>query len=269
LTDPVLSKSTSNGRFYVRPGRFSEVPSITNIIGMKDKPALKWWAARQAAEFAADNVDTIKALKRAEAIDLIKGAPFRKTGDSANVGDIVHNWIDQYIKMRLQSPGITFDPDPAFSDAPRTAQKMWGSFMCVVQKYNPQWIASEFTVWSETHEYAGTGDWMARIGGRIVLGDTKTGNGVYPEVGMQCAALEYADYALDAEGNEYQLPNAEAFGVLHVRPTYARLSPLEGIPACYKAFLGLREVHRWMCETSESVIRVAPKIENTLKIEAA
>src|ERR1039458_6749587 len=101
----MLAVSTSNGRFYQHPGSGKQVPSITNVIGMKDKPALKWWASKMAATFAAQNIDTLAKLKEAERIDLIKGAPFRKTGDSSNVGNKVHDWIDGYAKHYLATGG--------------------------------------------------------------------------------------------------------------------------------------------------------------------
>lgn len=262
MTAPILSVSTSNGRFYVHPRSKAQVPSITNIISQKDKPALKWWASKQAAIFAAQNIDVIRQLKtEAERVDLIKGAPFRKTGDSANVGNTVHDWIDGYAKNYLENSGARDWEPEELASAPLTARRMWNQFKHIDGYYQIEWMVSEFTVWSEAHQYAGTGDWIAKIGDSVIYGDTKTGNGVYPEVGMQVAAGASADYALDGNGEEYQLPIAERFAVLHVRPTYTRLSPLEGIPGCFKAFLGLRAVFEWHCQESENVIGYAPQLK--------
>lgn len=258
MTAPALSISTPNGRFYVHPSTQSQVPSITNIIGMKDKPALKYWAARQCAEFAADNVTAISSLKRAEAVDLIRGAPFRKTGDSSEVGNIVHQWIDGFAR---RDERIVYTPDD-FDTAPRTAQRMWKQFEGACRKYHPHWFHSETTVWSDEYEYAGTLDWIASIGGKTVLGDTKTGNGVYPEVGMQLAAIANADYAIGPDGEQFDLPAIDAYAVLHIRPTFARLIPISVTDSTFQAFLGLREVHKWVCDESENVIKYAPKIES-------
>jgi hypothetical protein len=258
---PALSFTTSNGRYYQHPqDKNYQVPSITNVIGMKDKPALKYWASRQVAEFAADNLDTIRALKRAEIIDLLKGAPFRKTADSSNVGQIVHNWIDEYAKGAGE-----FEQPEAYEMAPRAAQRMWNQFIGIVRKYELQFIFTETTVWSEKHDYAGTFDWMARMGSNpsVILGDTKTGNGIYPEVGMQLAAVDGADYAINsADGEKFTLPKAEQFGVMHIRPTYARLSPIARIDKCFKAFLGLRAVFDFEVNDADNVIEYAPKIES-------
>lgn len=258
MTNPVLAKSTSNGRFYVHPRRQSEVPSITNVIGMKDKPALKYWAAKQTAIFAAQNVEVIAGLAdEAARIDLIKGAPFRGTEGSAHRGDIVHDWIDLYAKGKVQGVADL----PGWNEADWQARSMWKQFIAFTKRYEPEWIMSEFTVWSDKHAYAGTGDWCAKIRGRVVFADTKTGNNVYPEVGLQLAAVTHADYVIAPNGDEKPIPKWDKCAVLHVRPRFTRLHPLNGIEGCFKAFLGLRDVFEWHVAESENVIGVARKVE--------
>lgn len=262
MTSPTLSKSTPNGRFYVHPRKQSEVPSITNVIGMKDKPALKYWAAKQAAIFAAENIATIEGLNdQAAAIDLIKGAPFRSTKGASERGDAVHGWIDDYVKDKLAGGNGVHPDAETITAAGFTAKNMWRQFGAFVQQYQPEWIMSEFTVWSEKYEYAGTGDWAAKIKGYCVYADTKTGNGVYPEVGLQLAALVNADYMFDTSGNQAALPKYDRCAVLHVRPRFSRLSPLNGIPGCFQAFLGLRNVFEWHVTEADGVIGTAPKVE--------
>ena len=92
-----------------------------------------------------------------------------------------------------------------------------------------EWLHSEITVWSEKYHYAGTLDWYARATPRngapyVILGDTKTGKSVYSDVGMQISALHFADYGFDKNGDQFELPKAESFGVLHVRPRGATCS---------------------------------------------
>lgn len=56
-----------------------------------------------AATYAAQNLEMLTAMKtEAERIDIIKGAPFRKTGDSSDVGNKVHDWIDTYAKRCIE-----------------------------------------------------------------------------------------------------------------------------------------------------------------------
>jgi hypothetical protein len=178
VTDPVLSVSTSNGRFYKDPQSSKQVPSITNVIGMKDKPALKYWSSKMCATFAAQNLDVLNKLDEKARIDLIKGAPFRSTGDSAQIGNTVHDYIDGYAKHYITTKKATGTGDRSWEpegldDAAITTKRMWNQFKYCDQHYNIDWLVSEFTVWSERYDYAGTGDWIARIGKHVVYGDTK------------------------------------------------------------------------------------------------
>lgn len=274
MTSPLLSVSTPNGRFYQHPViEDSFVPSITNITGMKDKPALKNWAAKMAATCAVEDIDIIKAMLEKEngekmAIDHIKGAPWRNSSTAASRGDVVHDWVDLFIKNELQFTGneihTVFTPEPAdLEKAGPTARGMWKQFRAFDDHYSPTYLASEFTVWSETHGYAGTGDLIAIIRGKTVYIDTKTGNGVYPEVGMQVSAQMFADYYFDNEGNQQELPKPDAGAVFHLRPRFSRLSPLRNLDQAFRAFLGLRACFEWDAQWAEATIAPAPQVKAT------
>lgn len=259
MAAPDLSKQTDHGRFYVHPNDHREVPSITNIINMKNKPGIPYWGYKQCGLFVADNLETIIGLAKkdkAAVVDVVKGAPHRSTAKSGDRGDLVHLWIEQ----RIRSGGTEPTDQEVMDTTDKSARAMWKSFLRAEERYHPKWLFSETTVWSDRYEYAGTIDWMAEINGKVVLGDTKTGNNVYPEVGMQVAAAAYADYAIDDDGEPFQLPHPERFAVLHIRPSYARMPPLSRIPECFQGFLGLRAIFSWHVNTSESVIQYAPKI---------
>jgi hypothetical protein len=260
MTAPDLSKNTDHGRFYVHPHNQKAVPSITNVIGTKNKPFIPPWGYRKCGEFVADNLDTLIGLRgdRAAIIDVVKGAPYRSTAASGDRGDLVHLWIERRIKS-----GGTEPTDEEISQHPdQSARAMWKSFLRIEDNYKPVWLLSETTVWSDKYGYAGTTDWVARIGGAITLGDTKTGNGVYPEVGMQVAAAAFADYGIDENGQPFELPKFERFAVLHIRPRYARLSPLTNMEENFRGFLGLRAAFEWDVQHSGTVIQYAPKIES-------
>ena len=207
----------------------------------------------------------LSALKeRAAIVDIVKGAPYRSSDTSADNGDVIHDWIDRHIKG--DSPSAAEIKAESYIIGDKThritpgARAGWNHFLNFETTYKIKWLLSETTVWSEKHDYAGTLDWIAKIGNGIVLGDTKTGNGVYPEVGMQVAAIYYADYALGPSGEQFQLPRADKFAAMHVRPRGVKLHPLSEIEECYKAFLGLRACFEWDKKISDKVIGYAPKI---------
>lgn len=248
MTAPALARSTKTGRVYEHPLTGSQVPSITSIIGIMDKPALKYWAAKMTAEYTADNLNSLVPLSRKARVDVVKRAPFRSSDTAANVGDIVHDAIDRRIK------GLPVD----ISTMPPTAAKMMQSFTRWEQHYKPRWLASEFTVWSDKWGYAGTADWAAIIDDTLTLGDTKTGKNVYGEVALQLAAIAHADYILYPDGTQKHIPEFKAFKVLHVRPTFAQARPVE--MTGFKAFCHARFLKAWKDDEADRMVGHAPKI---------
>lgn len=246
MTAPALARKArqgepgyeTGGRVYEHPVTGEVVPSITAVISMIDKPALKFWAARRCAEYAADNLDSLGLLDQDARVKAIKAAPWRESGEASENGDVVHDWIDRIIK------GGSIN-STELGAATVTARRMLASFLKFQDKYKPEWLASEFTVFSHKYGYAGTGDWAARIGQWTVLGDTKTGKAVYPEVGLQTVALARADVIVTPDGKETPMPVFNRLAVLHVRPTFADLYQLNNPDECWNAFLAARELKRW------------------------
>lgn len=258
MTAPDMSVHTDSGRFYHKPGSQHLVPSITNIINKLAKPGIAYWGYKQCGLYVADELDALVALHdRTAIVDLVKSAPHRSTDKSSNRGDVVHNWID----LRVRSGGKEPTEEQIASEPDAGARNMWRHFLALEESYSIEWVHSETTVWSDKYEYAGTIDWMGSVLGFMTLGDTKTGNNIYPTVGMQLAAAYYADYAFDDDGNQFELPKAERFAALHLRPQGARLNPIENIEANFEAFLGLRKAFHWEENLSDQVIKYSPKIQ--------
>lgn len=265
MTAPVLSTQTEHGRFYVHPAKQTQVPSITNIKGMKDIPGLKYWAAKECANYAADNVVKLSGLDRDEIYQLVRGAPFSRSAareKSSQIGDIVHDWIDATIKGEPPADLMHYTDRNGYTlDTPMQARQMWRQFGGFIERYQPRWVASEFSVWSDKHGYAGTADWAAYIGNALVLGDHKTGANAYPDTAMQLAALANADFIIEPDGTEKPLPEFERYAILHLRPRFCRLIPVQHIDEWFKAFLGLKVVFDTVIHFEETTLAYAPKIE--------
>lgn len=257
MTAPAMSVDTNNGRYYTHPSRRTSVPSVTNIKNQKAINGLKYSYARGAAEFAVDNVAAWQKLDRDTAIRLIKGAPDQRGPSSPSaIGDVVHNWIDRYVKgERISREEV--------GQAVITARRMWSQFYNFVDRYgaapyNLEFVDSEFTVWSDRYGYAGTADLALRISGALVLTDTKTGKQPWPDMAIQLAALAHADYILTPEGEQKPMPHWDAFAVLHLRPMSNRLIPVYNIPAAFEAFLGLKKVFDWEVAYGDKTLGFAP-----------
>lgn len=230
------------------------VPSITNVISMLEKPALKFWAAKEAANYAADNREMLAGLPRDAAQQLVRNAPFQRSDDSpAAIGDIVHTWIDRHV----QGDSPTHEE---VTSSHRTARDMWYSFIKFRDHYNPEFVASEFTVWSDKLDYAGTADLHLRINGMNILVDTKTGQNIYPETAMQLAAIAFADVLIDVNGSEAPVPSFDRYGILHLRPRSAKLAPVENIEAAFECFKALRVAFDWKARYADQSIGFAQQI---------
>jgi hypothetical protein len=205
LTQPKYATQDKNGKRLYRDPRNPKkrVPSVTTVIGMKAKPLLVGWAARTAAEYADENWQMLSNLSSYERVNLIKNAHTKRASDAADLGDSIHLFAEAYLKD---------EPMPAY---PVEAQYSIANLIAWIDLYKPKLIAAEVSKISD-HGYAGTFDLLAEIDGEVWLLDWKTGKGVYDEVGMQLAALHFADRVLAEEPTI--LPKATRFGVVHIRP---------------------------------------------------
>ncbi len=266
MTDPALAQKTAQGRFYRHPRDGRMVPSITNIKDMKSIKGLPAWAAREAATYAADNIANLANLPHDDIIQLVKGAPFRRGSgrdQSSLVGDIVHEWIDQDARGQEVDISYYVDREGERQRPPQTARWMWNSYQTIVEYYNPLWTISEFTVWSHEFGYAGTGDLAGYIKGgkELTLVDTKTGKNAYPDMAMQLAALSHADCIVEPDGTEHPLPQFQRYAIMHIRPRFAELIPVEHIEEWWKAFLGLKMVFDTVNTCEESTLLYTPKLQ--------
>lgn len=283
MTQPVLARTARHGepgynpyghsgRVYEHPLTGGIAPSITAVQGVIDKPAVDNSNLKKLAEYAADNLrdllfaDLNGSMTRDEIINDLKSTPFEKTPESpSSIGDLVHEAIDDYAKGAYTSLELN-------APMPLTAKRMLKQFHAFVEKYNPEFTHTEFTVWSHQHNYAGTADWAMRIAGWHVLGDTKSGKKPYPEVGIQVAAIDGADEILtqyhDGHWEASPMFKADRYAVLHIRPTYAVLLPILHIPECFATFLAARKIHEWRHSIAPNVIGEAPRVSVPIR-EAA
>jgi hypothetical protein len=136
--------------------------------------------------------------------------------------DVIEGWMRQVIAG--ETPDI--DPDLALLSE-RHAYRQFEGF---VSKYKPDWLRDSFTVRSAKYSYVETVDWLASIGNSMVAGLLTTRHGVYPEMAMRPAAVRYAD----------DMPKVDRYAILHIRPRYSRLIPVEHLNLWFAAYLGWR-----------------------------
>ena len=222
-------------------------PSVTTILGIKDKPALVGWAKRETAACAVRNLDVLERMVRSggpqAAVDWLKRIPDYARDASADLGSAVHAAAEAI--ARGQSGPVAEDVAPFIAAYRR-------DFLDV---FHPRFIALEAMVCSERYEYGGTADAFAEIDGEIWLLDYKTGAGVYPDTALQLGGLARAQFiGYSGDPVQYPVPFATRFGVVHIRPEGARLLPVVVNRETVSAFLDARRLFGWDQGPARSVI---------------
>jgi len=242
------ARTTGRGRFYL-DAEGGSYWSVTTILGILPKPALPYWAAKKAAEYAADNQTAITELLKDEeggrdaVVDLIKRAPWRYSEKRMDIGTHVHQAIEAHVTGR---------PFPPIEDE-RTANLV-GHFHQFLADWQPTFEASEMTVFNRTQKYAGTLDAIVVIDGQRLLLDVKTGSGVYPEAGMQIAMYRMAEFLELPDGQAKRMPKTDGGAVLHLHDDGYSLVPVQCDDTVFQLALYAREIYRWQNEVSPDVV---------------
>jgi hypothetical protein len=222
-------------------------PSVTTILGIKDKPALVGWAKRETAACAVRNLNVLERMVRSggpqAAVDWLKRIPDYARDASADLGSAVHAAAEAI--ARGVSVPVAEDVAPFVAAYRRDFLEVFG----------PRFIALEAMVCSERYEYGGTADAFAEIDGEIWLLDYKTGAGVYPDTALQLGGLARAQFiGYPGDPAQYPVPFATRFGVVHIRPEGARLLPVVVNRETVAAFLDARRLFGWDQGPAKTVI---------------
>jgi hypothetical protein len=185
--------------------------SVTTVIGILDKPAIRHWSINNIAERVVDRVDVIERRlaeeDRAEAVQYVKRLQWDTGGllsDTA-LGTAAHGLFDAYA-LSGRRPAVEPELHPRFAtdgsvlhpDDMRSLERMLDQFDRFLTEYQPEYLATEAVVFHPDYGYAGQADAFMRLSGIPVIADYKTsrktydakGNVIapYPEVSLQLAA---------------------------------------------------------------------------------
>jgi hypothetical protein len=261
VTNPRLAfQGEDGGRRYRHPKTGDVVPSITTVIGVLAKPALVPWAVKLTADAALDHLSALnaaagvpvcKAKRVADecgqctecVVKRIKRVANNTRDDAADLGSRLHEYAEAWAKDE-PTPPITEDLRPFVS-----------AFRSFLDDQQPKFEWIEATVWSYTHGYAGTLDFVAVMDGLWTFGDYKTGKAVYPEVGLQIAAAARADCILAPDGTEYPVPQAERAVGVHIRPKGYTVHEVTHLDECFDGFLGALDAYRWKAGVAQGVLQ--------------
>jgi hypothetical protein len=160
------------------------VPGVTTVLGIVNKPALVPWAAKMAAEEFTRQIkpgvayDEVSLSAIAEDI---KRSHRAKTAAAATVGTIVHDWVEEFLRMGRP-------PADPVNEAAQNGVLAWLEW----------WRANEVRpamverIIYHPEGYAGRVDFVGEVNGRRMVADIKTSSGVWPEMWLQVHAYAAA-----------------------------------------------------------------------------
>lgn len=153
-------KTKVHQRYYLKDG--TQVPGVTTVTGLLDKPALKGWAWKMG----------------------LKGEDIYKYTDEAKaIGSLAHELIAE----SLGGPAAKvkgYSPDQL--ERAQYSVKVFADWQARHGDLKP--LSIELPLVSEAHHYGGTIDLVAEIDGHVELIDFKTGSGIWPEHEVQVGA---------------------------------------------------------------------------------
>ena len=162
-----------------------KIPSVTTILKIKDPGALINWAYKQGREHGV-----LEGRGEEAPAGLYEGS------DILAIGTCVHAMCEAFVKGGNPTEVLESSIEAATvvnRDTFRAqAASAYSAFEFWVRGTQLEIVDCEVKVISETHRYGGTLDFIGRLDGKLVLGDFKTSNGVWPEYLCQLAAYAKA-----------------------------------------------------------------------------
>jgi hypothetical protein len=268
-----------SGHFYTLADG-TELWSVTSILEIIDKPALRFWAGNLAAEAAMDRLpwlinayrtrpcgQTKLSLRCGECRDCAQTWVARrhvaKSGEARDRGSAVHHVVET-----VELTGVEPEHDPEI--APYVVQ-----YQRFRADYAPRFVMSEATVFSRKHGYAGKLDGHIVLDGSTrkaarlldllrvsapsrLLVDVKTTakdrSAFYPEFALQCAPYRFAEGWLLPDKTEQELPPVDGAVVLQLRPNGYSLRPVAADSTTFAAFLAAAQMWRWQREHGKASV---------------
>ena len=249
--------NSGKSHYYIDTETEQRIPGVTGYLDNGvPKPALINWSASATAEYAVDHWDELADMAPSERLRTLNRARYLAKDAAAKKGTKVHALAERLVQGEKV-------------DVPDELAGHVASYVRFLDEFDVQPVLVERTVHSAQHNYCGTFDLVADIidpndpepEQRRWLLDIKTSrSGIFGETALQLAAYRYADVWIDEdEQAEYDMPEVEFTGGVHVRSDGYSLIPLETGPAQLRQFLYVQQVAGFI-QTSRDL--VGPPLES-------
>lgn len=222
------------------------VYGTTSILQVLAKPALIFWAVNQAIESLEKSWQAgivYDEIQISEHLNNAKMAHRKRLSKAADIGTKIHQWIQDYIELRLAKK-----PAPKMP-VNKEMQKAIKGFFNWAKKHKVQLIASEQKIYSKKYKYAGTYDLEAMVDGKRTIIDFKTSKAIYPEMFLQASAY------LQAKEEETGKKFDGGVAILRLSKATEDIEPFEVQQVGYeqvqkliKVFVACLKIYEWKME---------------------
>lgn len=220
---------------------------VTTLIGDGlRKKALEMWGIKSVAEYVADNLEDIYAMRRlgrSAIVSALRRSPYEDRDAAARRGTEVHQIAEKLIHGEEV-------------DVPEHLTGHVESYVKFLDEWSPKPVLVEATVASRKWGYCGTLDSVLDIPGHgRMIADIKTSrSGIYPETALQLAAYRFAEVYLDGDQERPmdELGIQGALGIW-VRADGYDVLPVDAGEDQFRKFLHIAVSARWQ-KTSSALI---------------
>jgi hypothetical protein len=213
------------------------IEGVTGVTGIINKPALMYWAVNQTIEFLQKVLKAGTSYDELQIKDLLEQAKYahRKTSTEAtDIGQLVHEAIEKYIKTGIKTELINLKAKEAFN-----------KFLSWQEENEVKFLECERKIYSEKFEYAGTMDFYCDIKGKRFIGDIKTSSGIYEEYFFQTSAYQQAyQEETNVQVDGHIIVRVSKIGELEVVENYdyeKNIKAFNGALQLYKRVMELRD----------------------------
>jgi hypothetical protein len=224
MTSPKRAYIDGNGdRLYVNLDVTKRNLAVSSALGVLDKPWLPKWYAKIVAENAVEVMMDMEYCLFMEYFDPDDGydyealakdlaaSPEWERDEAGGLGDEVHSAAERILVASRGNPEaasallwMESEGDDGLSE--ECASRLDG-MMDWLRDNKVEVLMTEFTVFNDTHNYAGSCDILARVNGELMFIDIKTSKNWDEKFPLQVAAYANGEYGVDDNDNRFELPD--------------------------------------------------------------
>ena len=211
-------RNSKRGGYYWIDGE--PYPSVTAVLTVIDKPALRHWYGREIWRAMVGN----PTLSEKSALAI----PYEANESAKNRGSTIHSLVEAYKHTKEHVASI-----------PEEFRGYAQAFYRWTEDNHVTVLEHERTVISRKHHYAGTLDMLVKLNGneKPIVVDVKTGKDIYLEAFLQLSAYKQA---LKEEGTEVE---ATAVLLLQEDGSYKYQYSTQD---CFRQFFACKVLWEWL-----------------------